>query len=58
MGERNRSRRNVSQLYPMPRCVSGTRLVVLEAEINPEEAGTEYHFDYDTKEYKQGEGLR
>ena len=29
--------------------------VVLEAEVNPEEAETKYHFEYDTREYKQGE---
>ena len=29
--------------------------VVLEAEIDPEEAETTYHFEYDTREYKQGE---
>ncbi len=29
--------------------------VVLEAEINPEEAETKYHFEYDTREYKQEE---
>ena len=29
--------------------------VVLEAEVNPEEAEMMYHFEYDTREYKQGE---
>ncbi len=28
---------------------------VLEAEVNPEEAETESHFEYDMREYKQGE---
>ncbi len=29
--------------------------VVLEAEVNPEEVEAGYHFEYDTREYRQGE---
>jgi phosphodiesterase/alkaline phosphatase D-like protein len=29
--------------------------VVLNAEVNPQEAETTYHFEYDTREYKEGE---
>ena len=29
---------------------------VLNAEVNPQEAETTYHFEYDTREYKTGEG--
>lgn len=30
--------------------------VVLEGEVNPEEAETHYRFEYDTRAYRQGEG--
>ncbi|MGA9314353.1 MAG: neprosin family prolyl endopeptidase, partial [Solirubrobacteraceae bacterium] len=29
--------------------------VILDGEVNPQEAETTYHFEYDTREYKEGE---